>query len=311
MMFNNLSPTVDSMGINGGMGYPVPPNPIVSIGGVGYNQPIQTTGYNPYLTQASQPQVNMQSTYQPTQIGYTSPLMVGGNGMPITGQYMPYQQFSQPQPMVGSYYTGAGYYAANPYLIQRQMEIQRLQEEELEKQQAGLMKMISKNVNSYLGVEVDEDFLKQYDPVYKDPKEIKCEQNWSRMVHLEQLSQSPNKVQTRVYTINQNNNIRIAKMKERYPDDMTLFEFLEIAGELYNEAITSKIQQQEQQVNRLYQQSSYSNLLNIHNNGSYYNKIMNFQPDDISVDDLEVTLPENLARTYDQRRADFFKAILG
>lgn len=303
MIFNNVSSTVDSIGYNGGIGYSVPPNPMFNVGGIGYNQPMSmSTGYNPYAMQANQPQPIMQTIYQPQ--GYTSPNMVGNNGMPIAGQY-------QPQPMVGSYYTGAGYYAQNPYLIQRQMELQRIQEEEMAKQQASIMKMISKNVNNYLGVEVDDEYLSQYDPVYKDPKEIKCEQNWGHVQHLEQLLQSQTKIKTKVDTINENNNARMAKMKETYPDDMSLFDFLERAGELYAEAVTNKRQQQEKQVNRLYQQSSYSNLLNIHNNGSYYNKIMNFQPDDVSVDDLEVTLPENLARTYDKRRADFFAAILG
>lgn len=284
MMFMNQSPIGNSVGYNGGIGCPVPPNPIANIGGYGYNQPMNYSGYNPY---ANQQQVG---TY-------------GAN---------PYIQPNyQPQPMIGGFYTN-NYYNSNPYLVQRQMELQRIQEEEAMKQQASIMKFISKNVNGYLGVEVDDEYLSQYDPRYMDPKEIQCGQHWERMQRLEQLSQQQQNVTTQASKMNQNNNARMAQMKEKYPDDMSLFQFLEVAGELYCEAVAAKGREQEMQVNRLYNQGDFRQLLNLHNTGgSYYSSIMNFNPDDTSIDDMEITLPENLARSYSERKAKFFNAILG
>jgi len=315
MMFANQSPIANSIGYNGGMGYPVPPTPIANVGGYGYNQPANY-GYNPYMQQTTYTGYNpyMNQQQQP----------VGGSGFeqylqqPIAGgafaQYNPQQSYGygyQSQPMVGGYYTN-NYYGANPYLIQRQMELQRMQEEEAMKQQASIMKMISRNVNSYLGVEVDDEYLSQYDPYYVDQKEIQCEQHWQRMQRLEQLSQQQDNVSTQISRMNQNNNTRMAQMKENYPDDMSLFEFLERAGELYCEAKAARGYQQEREVNRVYNQGNFQHLLNLHNtSGSYYSSIMNFDPNDISTDDLEVTLPENLARSYSERKAKFFSAILG
>lgn len=269
MMFSNQSPIGYGNGYTGGMGYPIPPNPIANVGGYGYNQP-NYGGYNPYMNQ----------------------------------QY-------QSQPMIGGYYTN-NYYNTNPYLVQRQMELQRIQEEEAIKQQASIMKFISKNVSAYLGYEVNDEYLSQYDPYIKDPKEIQCEQHWERMQRLERLSQQQQNVTTQATRMNQNNNARMAMMKEKYPDDMSLFDFLEVAGELYCEAVAAKGLRQETQVNRLYNQNDFRQLLNLHNTGgSYYNSIMNFNPDDASIDDEEITLPENLARTYSERKAKFFNAILG
>lgn len=269
MMFANQSPIGYSNGYTGGIGNPVPPNPIANIGGCGYNQPMGNYGYNPYMNQQ-------------------------------------YQQ----QPITGGYYTN-NYYTQNPYLVQRQMELQKMQEEEANRQQASIMKFISRNVNRSLGYEVNDEYLSQYDPVYRDPKEIQCEQHWDRMQRLEQLSQQQ-QVSTPVTRMNDNNNARIAQMKERYPDDMDLFAFLEVAGELYCEAVAEKGRQQEVQINRLYNQNDFRQLLNLHNTGgSYYSSIMNFNPDDVSIDDMEITLPENLARSYSERKAKFFNAILG
>lgn len=92
--------------------------------------------------------------------------------------------------------------------------------------------------------------------------------------------------------------------------DADLFEFMEEGYKLNVAIVEREKRKAEQDLRKLYDQNSYQRLLNMHNNIAGYNiGYDNIQP--ISIDDMEVTLPSNIANNqeYQRRRQEFIQLI--
>lgn len=305
-MFNMQSPIVNNI-IGGGMGNTIPPNPIdntINIGGMGYNQQQfnpyanvqqqQTSGFNPYQ------QMNYQQPMMQQQMMYQQP-QIGGYQQPMINNYQ--------QPQMGGYYNSIynGYY--NPYLAQRQQELYEAQQKELQMQQSNIWKMLSRGVNKALGKEVDDQYLSMYDPVTYDTKEQKIYEQFNHFEYLDRINSQGTPIRTPASIMVENNIKRYELAKERFPDDTSLYDFLANAGELYAEMLMDKAKHEQRQLNRLYNQNDYQQLVNLHNKtGSYYNQLMNNNP---SIDDMEITLPSHLSTEYQRRKQAFINSIMG
>lgn len=277
-MFNMQSPIINNMGLN---------NQIY-----GYQQPQQFINYQ-------QPQQFM--NYQQPQMNYGYPQQFQTYGYP------PQQQYYN----MGSYYNGNQMYY-NPYLQQNLYYQQQIQQQEIMKKQSEIMKTLSRNLHKSMGNEISEEELSElYDPKPIDPKMYEMMNTAQHIAKLETLSKNPI-TNTPVQKIIDNNNKRLSYIKQSYPDDMSLFDFLEKAGELYTQIVNEEYMAKSKEINNLYNQSQYKDLLNSSMRpDSYSSTILNFKPNDnFSLDDLEITLPNQIASKYEQRRSEFLQSIL-
>lgn len=277
-MFNIQSPIINNMGLN---------NQIY-----GYQQPQQFINYQ-------QPQQFM--NYQQSQMNYGYPQQFQTYGYP------PQQQYYN----MGSYYNGNQMYY-NPYLQQNLYYQQQIQQQEMMKKQSEIMKTLSRNLHKSMGNEISEEELSElYDPKPIDPKMYEMMNTAQHIAKLETLSKNPI-TNTPVQKIIDNNNKRLSYIKQSYPDDMSLFDFLEKAGELYTQIVNEEYMAKSKEINNLYNQSQYKDLLNSSMRpDSYSSTILNFKPNDnFSLDDLEITLPNQIASKYEQRRSEFLQSIL-
>lgn len=207
----------------------------------------------------------------------------------------------------GGYYNNLynGYY--NPYLIQKQEELRKAQERAFFDQQASIWKKVSKACNNYFGTHQDDmdNHLKQYD--YVEPEQQNPELQIT--MKLMQLEMNGSTVNPMMLNFVANNNRIYDQAKERFPDSMGLMEFLENAGTLYNEAIREAHKEKMRDTSKLYNSSEFNSLLSLHNNGNKFNGFGGFNKD-ITIEDMEITLPTKLQTEYQERRQKFLNAIL-
>lgn len=348
-MFNMQSPIVNNIMVNGGVCNNTPLNysdNFINVGDNGYNQqqfnPYMNTvqsgnGFNPYQEQTNmnqlnqsiqQPQINgfnpYQQQYQNTnqQVDefnqYYQQQQQYQNQQPQMNGFNPYQQqyqninYNQQSQQMGGYYNSIydGYY--NPYMAQRQQELQQIQMKEIQLQQSAIWKLLSKKVNHALGREVDDEYLsKLYDPVIIDQKEQASIDKYNHMQQLENIyRQGPMYIKTPNTVRIENNIQRFELAKKRFPDDTSLYDFLSQAGELYSDVIMSKVKKDQKQLNKLYNHNDYQQLINMHTKTeSYFNKLLNNNGQ--SIDDMEITLPSHLNTEYQRRKQAFMNSILG
>lgn len=215
------------------------------------------------------------------------------------------------QGYMGGYYspnsnTGGGYY--NPYLMHQQ---QKKYEEELkedQKRSANIWKKISRNVNSVVGSINDiDEHVKKYDPVesnsyYQDVQE------YNKLLNLNSIGPQPEFNTSRIQIINSN----IEKRKEEFPDDMSLTEYFEKAGSLVLEARLAQSKKNQKNISKLYDGDQYSQLVKMHSgNNNYFNTVFSNRHNskDISIDDMEVKLPDNISNEYYERKRKFLESI--
>ena len=92
---------------------------------------------------------------------------------------------------------------------------------------------------------------------------------------------------------------------------MGLYEFLENGYKITYDIVEREKREKEQNLKQLYNQQSYQQLLNMHNNVvGYQQNYDNIQP--ISLDDMEVSLPSNLRvmNDYQRRREQFLQELM-
>ena len=207
----------------------------------------------------------------------------------------------------GGYYNNLynGYY--NPYLLQKQEELRKAQERDFYNQQANIWKMVSRGCNNYFGTHQDDmdEHLRRYD--YVEPEQ----QNPELQVTLKlmQLEVTGSYVNPMMMNFVANNNRIYDQAKQAFPDSMGLMEFLENAGTLYNEAISAEHKEKMKDTSKLYKSSEFNNLLSLHNSGNRFNGFGSLNKE-ITIEDMEITLPTKLQTEYQERRQKFLNAIL-
>lgn len=266
------------------------------------NNNLESGEYGMNMFNANSPIINNmmgapQGMYSP---GYIPPNPIGnivniGNGYNNMGGY---------------YNNNYSYY--NPYLIAQQQQAMMAQQREEERRQSDIMKLISTKVNKAGGYEVTDEFLNQYNPVYEQPQNEDLEIT-NRLANIFYNGSCGD--QRLIAGINARNALYDSH-KQRFSDDMSMFEFFERGGELYREALEQKHLAAQRDVSRLYNSSQYNELIGMHKNSSnYYNSIFRGgnQGKEITIDDLEVKLPDQLQSNneYQRRKQEFINKLVG
>ncbi len=241
------------------------------------------------------------------------------------------------QQNLGGYYNNNYYY--NPYLFQQQEMLRIAQQKEEARKQSDVWKLVSRKVNTILGNEIDEEKLKElYDPKFAEEydddaidtpikvKIIDSEGNETKFkevgkgkvvpIHLQSLrSNTLMDLHLNWTGINPQVNNMINRMnqiydesKRRFPDDISLYEFLKNAGELYVEGMIERDRKNRKDKTQVYSATDYSKLLNAHSHNSFFPEVFGSQRPDLG--DMEITLPSHLKNERDQRRQMFLDAII-
>ena len=263
---------------------------------------------------------------------YTSPIIQSMGGM---GSIPPtpignianiggYGYNTGPQPfssyMNSPYYTN-NYSYYNPYaMLQRQKAMEAARQEAIRKQ-SDVMKSISRNVHKALGdlnEEQMEEHLKQYD--YETHNHEL--QELAEDVRLYNKLANLVPVQPNYAYIAYCNKIS-ASYKEKYPDDMSLAEFLDKAGELYRDSLIEMNERKQRDGKLKYNSNGFKDLVDLHrNSSSYFNGILTGNQKSIDIGDLEIKIPDNGNKPslvlnmpsklteYQQRRQQFIQACL-
>lgn len=207
--------------------------------------------------------------------GQTQPVMSPGFN-PYSGGYM------------GGYYGGG--YMMNPYAYQQQKRAEEAAKREQERMQSDILKNLSRLAHKSLGdIDKFEDFeehLKQYDPVSIDNEAAEAEREYNKLLNTVPLQPNWNYI---AYC----NKVHDENMK-RFPNNMSLFEYLEHAGELYLESIVEKSKQLSRDGKMQYDTDQYRRLLADHKAMSgYFNSALTGGLKSVNVDDMEIQLPNN------------------
>ena len=212
---------------------------------------------------------------------------------------------------MGGYYNGNYNNFYNPYMVAKQQELAQARMAEEQRKQSDVLKMISRKANKSLGVEIDEsDLNRLYDPPQENPY-VEKEEKYMRLVNLHYNATQGNPLYARQVEYN---NMMYDKAKEYMPDDTSLFEFTEkISPVLENIVMTEYKSKQKANISKLYNADEYKQLINMHSNANNYFASMydNNAPSngEISIDDMKVELPNHLAQTYAQKKAEFMQKI--
>jgi len=243
------------------------------------------------------------------------------------------------QQHLGGYYNNN--YYVNPYLQQYQEKLRIAEERENNRKQADVWKTIARKVAAALGNEVDEEKLKElYDPKYVEnysedaigiPIKIKIIKDGEKEHIFEECgSGKPLPIQLQAVSANsslmnlhlnwtgrnpylESSILKMNQMyeenKKRFPDDISLSQFLQNAGELYVESMIDKSRQQRKDKTQVYSPGDYSQLINMHSNSrSFFPEVFGQQRPDIG--DMEIRLPDHLKTERQARKELFLNAIL-
>ena len=248
---------------------------------------------------------------QPNPIG--SIANIGGYG------YNNNVQFSQF--MNSPYYTN-NYMYYNPYQALQQQKAMEAAKKEQERNYMDTLKSISKNVHESLHDIEGKDLEGFLDANYNYEEESKefeeMYQQWCLYTKLANLKP----VQPNYAYINYANKIR-EKNKSEYPDDMSLAEFLNKAGNLYMDALMEQNQRRMRDGKLKYDSNGYRNLIDLHRSASsYFNSLLTGNTKSVDIGDLEIQIPSNGEKPkmvvnmpskyqeYAERRAKFINACL-
>jgi len=261
------------------------------------------------------------------------PNMTIGNNMIGIGNNGYNQQY------LGGYYNNN--YYVNPYLQQYQEKLRIAEERENNRKQADIWKTISRKVSSALGKEIDEEKLKEiYDPKYVEnysedaietPIKIRVIKGDEKEYTFKECGVG-NPIPIKLQSVHANSSLMnlhinwtgrnpyidnsIMRMnqiydenKKRFPDDISLSEYMQNAGELYVESIIEKSRQQRKDKTQVYSTGDYNQLINMHSNSkNFFPEVFGQQRLDIG--DMEIRLPEHLKTERQARKEQFLNAIL-
>ena len=220
----------------------------------------------------------------------------------------PYAQYGG---NMGGYYTN-NYVRKNPYLEQ-QMAMQRRREMEMmQKNQMMMMQRFSRNVHRALG-ESEAQINMSMNSIYNNqlPYQGNIDEEYLKYMEIQRREMQLEQRQQRndyIYMMKMNRQAQIEEgYKTEYPDDMSLLEFFEKAGDLYLETLEDERKSKEKDLRRIYNNSQYNQLLNRDAGGSYFTGFSRIHSDTF---DPEIQLPEDIKRNFDERRQKFIEAIM-
>lgn len=243
-------------------------------------------------------------------------------------QYM----YNQPQPnpignVIGignnGYNNMGGYYSNNynnfynPYLAMQQQKIQEAQMREMQKQQSGIYKRISRSVNRALGNDIDEDYLNKrydYNTSYNNPNQLTEDQMEDiKMNQLIDLYYNPQSYcnYENLRFIEMSNRIH-DRNKQQFPDDTSLYDFMENSYKLYGAILDEQLRHSQRNLSKLYNSKQYNELIQLHSNGTgYFNTVFNngMMNNNSNIDDMEIRMPSKMQDMYKQRRQAFLDSI--
>lgn len=270
-MFNQQSPIVNNMMMNG-QNNGIYPNGYIPPNPISNVVPIGNTGYN----------------------------TMNNNMGNMNGYYNNNNVYNN---MYNNYY--------NPYLAAQQEQMRQAQLMEQQRAQSDMFKSISRKVNKSLGREVDDEYLKRYDP--EDPRQVKQDEELiitNRLLNLHYNGYYGNYEAQRFIEAN---NRHFEQIKQQYPDDMSMLEFSEKFADIYVEHLQDKEKESRKNLTQLYDRNGYNQLIQMHKNSNNYFSTV-FQggnPNrEVTIDDMEVKLPNHMQNEYQARRQAFLSAIL-
>lgn len=216
------------------------------------------------------------------------------------------------QPTMGGYYNNIYNNYYNPYLAQQQEQLRQAQLMEQQRAQSDLFKSISKNVNKALGVEVDDEYLKRYDPEVEKAKNVDEELLiTNKLMNLHYNGYYGN---YQAISYIEANNKHYEQVKQQYPDDMSMLDYSIKFADLYVEYLQDKEKQSRKNLTQLYDRNGYNQLIQMHKNpNNYFSSVFQGGNNnrDVSIDDMEIKLPNHMNNEYQMRRQAFMQSILG
>lgn len=226
------------------------------------------------------------------------------------GNVMPISQ----QGYVGGYYNNMYNNYYNPYLAIQAQQAREAQFKEEQRKQSDIMKKISRAVNKAAGSDIsDEDLNKIYD--YKEPERCKTDtdsveymQSYVYNLHVNGLNYLPQDIQYINYF-----NSMYDKTRQEIPNDISMYEYNNKMSEQYIQMLLDKDKQKQKEISKLYNNNDYRKLLDMNSkSNSYFNSIFNGRTMDnnVTIDDMEISLPNHISNEYQTRRKMFIDAIL-
>lgn len=252
--------------------------------------------------------------------------LVNVGGIGYNPNYFPPQMINRQNfgsYMNSPYYTN-NYSYNNPYaLAQQQKAMEAARNEEMRKQ-TDTMKAISRMCHKALGDVADDDMEEYVNKQYDRNEEY--EKEFNQMVedvrlYLRLGNLRP--VQPNYGYLEYCAKVR-KSYKDKYPDDMSLAEFLENAGELYRDSLIEMNQRKQRDGKLKYSTQGYKDLVALHrSSSSYFNSALTGKNNSIEIGDLEfhlptapgektritVNMPAKIAE-YNERRNQFIEACL-
>lgn len=214
----------------------------------------------------------------------------------------------------GGYYNNTYNNYYNPYLAIKNHELMQTQLREEQRVQSSMMMMISKAVNKAAGQEMPNERLEELYG-YKDPERyvpkpdsMEYEQNLIVGMYLNESNYLPQDIQYINYF-----NSMYDTAKQECPDNISMYDYNQKMSEKYVKMLVDIDKEKQKDVSKLYNNKDYNKLLDMNSNGSsYFNSIFNGANgnSNVSIDDMEVTLPAHLSNEYQSRRKQFLDAIL-
>lgn len=222
-----------------------------------------------------------------------------------TPPYMNGTAYNSAVPLIGG---GYSYY--NPYLNPMYMQKQREEYERQQKQefdnQVNVWKHCIRSTNACYGQDTDEEKLDkvfhQNDSVeyQEELQKIQLNNNCQRIMMLRQQQEAYYQQQEQ-YRLQQ-----LKEIQEQEVEEESLFEFLRgTARERYIESLENRSRDRSR-VKNLYDHSAYERLLGVHETNGTFNSLNPY----ISIDDLEIQLPQSLQTERELKRKQFMESIM-
>ena len=279
------------------MGYNSIPN-CYGNNGYGYNQQQNQYNYGGY---------NNQYNYNQQQ-QFMNPYDNNGYGYNQQQNQYGYNNYTNT-----NYYNGTRIYDAYESLrMEEQLERQR---KEYLEQQYKIDCMLAKSASTFLGREIvvqpyyyddEKSFKEKYPEIAQRIDEIR------HYNYLAEISYNAVEIQEARQEAEVRANLnRLADIQEQqqklHKPDISFYDYMETAGELYALALEADQRKLERQYDRLYDQQAFQDVLKMHRNNNFLNMFKKEQ----SKDEINISLPENLKTAYFERRQKFLASIMG
>lgn len=222
-----------------------------------------------------------------------------------TPSYMNGTAYNNAVPLIGG---GLGCY--NPYMdpryIRQQQEAELKRQQQEYQNQVDAMTSIIRSANTLNGRETDEEALSRY---FARPDTEQYNQYMEEQQYLSTMDQIIVASQQQKEYERQREEAIAKEMAEREESHESLYEFLKgSARERYIQTLEQRGARMYQMKN-LYDKSAYSRLLQVQE-GNSRNNMFNALNPLVTIDDMEITLPQSLQNERELKRKQFMESIM-